>query len=103
MRSKTRRTLRAAAIGGIMAGALALPATAAHAQPSGCQVMTSSNTVSAYCATGTGEYQAVARCEKPGNPLPTLRYGQWRSPGGQPSTVSCLSGEELKYGQIRFR
>ncbi|MDA0637468.1 hypothetical protein OUY22_29025 [Nonomuraea sp. MCN248] len=103
MRSKARRTLRAAAIGGIVAGAMALPATAAHAQPSSCQVTTSSNTVSVYCATGTGEYQAVARCEKPGNPLPTLRYGLWRSPGGQPSTASCLPGEELRNGQIRFR
>ncbi|MFG1948638.1 hypothetical protein [Nonomuraea sp. NPDC048826] len=103
MRTKVGRALRAVAIGGIVAGAMALPATAAHAQPSGCQVTTSLKTVSAYCQTGTGEYQAVARCYEPGSSIPTLRYGQWRSPGGQPSTVSCQFGEELRQGHLRFR
>ncbi|GGO69598.1 hypothetical protein [Nonomuraea cavernae] len=102
MGSKMKRALQVAALGGIMAGGLALPATAAQAQPTNCVTTSTSRTFSVSCHAGTGEYQAEARCYKPGNPVPTLRYGQWRS-GGEKSIASCQFDEELRDGRVRFR
>ncbi|MDA0637469.1 hypothetical protein OUY22_29030 [Nonomuraea sp. MCN248] len=99
MGSKLKRVLQATAISGIMAGALALPATAAHAGPSNCSSAPyGSNGWWAFCGKGDGTYQAWVRCYRIGTSKYTVRWGQWRSPGGSPSTVNCQSTEEVGGG-----
>ncbi|MEV0594417.1 hypothetical protein [Nonomuraea cavernae] len=100
MGSKMKRALQVAAIGGIMAGAMVLPATAAQATPSNCSSVPYGNGWSGWCGKGTGTYQVWARCYKINTLKYTIRHGPWRSPGGDRSNVSCQSTEEVGGGGI---
>ncbi|MEU7004010.1 hypothetical protein [Nonomuraea sp. NPDC046570] len=100
MGSKVKRVLQAAAVGAVMAGAMVLPTTAAHAAPSNCSSAPYGNGWWAFCGKGDGQYQVWARCYKLGTSNYTIRWGPWRSPGGQPSIVACQSTEEVGGGGV---
>jgi hypothetical protein len=89
------KALRTAAIGGVMAAGVLVPATAAHATPSNCSGKYQLNEYWVYCGKGTGQYRARVRCYRIGsNTQYTTRYGVWRSTGGDMSIAYCTSTEE---------
>ncbi|MEV0597276.1 hypothetical protein [Nonomuraea cavernae] len=99
MGSKVKRALQLAAIGGIMAGTMVLPTTAAHALPSNCSDIPYGNGWMANCNKGTGTFRAWARCYKIGRDTYTTRYGAWRTPVSDlVSIATCQSSEEVGGG-----
>ncbi|MEV4242067.1 hypothetical protein AB0J63_01525 [Streptosporangium canum] len=98
MKAGVRKALKAAVIGGLMAGAVIVPATTAHATPSNCSDKYVLHEYWANCTSGTGYYRAKVRCYKIGSSQYTTRYGVWRKVGEGISIASCQSSEEPASG-----
>ncbi|MEW1841094.1 hypothetical protein AB0392_24370 [Nonomuraea angiospora] len=102
MKPEARKALKAAVIGGLMAGAMIVPATAAHAASWKCSSAPYGNGWWAKCSEGPSgyNYQAWARCYKIGTSNYTIRWGPWRAINREPSIVSCQSTEEVGGGGV---
>ncbi|MGI5491047.1 hypothetical protein [Microtetraspora malaysiensis] len=99
MKAGLRKALKAAVIGGLMAGAVIVPATAAQALPSHCSDKYVLHEYWANCTSGTGYYRAKVRCYKIGSSTQyTTRYGVGRKVGEGISIASCLISEEPMSG-----
>ncbi|WP_371778255.1 hypothetical protein [Streptosporangium subroseum] len=103
MTVKLGQAFRMVAIGGLMAGAVLLPATAAQAAPSGCTSRYDLNTFSVYCGKGTGDFRAKVRCYRIGSSTYVLRYGPWKVAGSTTSTAYCAANEEAASGTPDLR
>ncbi|WP_433224751.1 hypothetical protein [Microtetraspora malaysiensis] len=101
MKAGVRKALKAAVIGGLMAGAVIVPTTAAHAAAWNCSdAPHGSNGWWAKCSQGPSgsTYQVWARCYKIGTSNYTLRWGPLQPINRDPSIVSCLNSEEVGGG-----
>jgi hypothetical protein len=100
---KLSKALRVAGVGALMAGAILLPATAAHAYPAGCSDLYRDNAYWYNCTQGSGSFRAVVRCYRIGHSTYATRYGVWERVGEGPSRAECLSSEETSsgYGERR--
>ena len=98
MGKNLRHAFRLAAVGGLLAGAVTIPASAAQATPSNCSGRYDLNTYSAFCGKGTGSFRAKARCYKIGGSSYVTRYGAWKKAGSTLSTAVCLNSEEVASG-----
>ncbi len=83
--TKVRKLITGAAMLGVTAAAMVLPAQAAQAWPTGCSSYTNLAHSTAYseCTGGTGTHQVVATCTN-GDVI----HGPWVRVG-QESAVSC--------------
>jgi hypothetical protein len=89
------RLLRTAAVCGVLAGGVLVPATAAQAYPTNCSGAYAGNGYRVYCGQGNGSFRAGISCTRIGGSTTVLRYGSWqRANGGVWSVANCLSSED---------
>ncbi|GII75857.1 hypothetical protein Sru01_08390 [Sphaerisporangium rufum] len=99
MKTGVTKAVKTAVIGGLLAaGAVLVPATAAHATPSNCSGRYEGNSYWANCTSGTGYYRATVRCYRIGSEKYTPRYGLWKKVHQGISVATCLSSEEAASG-----
>ncbi|WBB65510.1 hypothetical protein [Micromonospora sp. WMMD812] len=63
----------------------------AQAAPTGCTTGATGYTAGAYCESGTGQFRAKTRCNKPWAP-DYARYGEWMGVGTWTSFAKCDNG-----------
>ncbi|GAA4196317.1 hypothetical protein GCM10022252_43440 [Streptosporangium oxazolinicum] len=95
---KIMKAFKAIGVSALMAGAILVPTTAAHAYPASCSDLYRDNAYWYNCTKGTGSFQAVVRCYRIGHSTYTIRYGGWKGIGAGPSIAQCLSNEETSSG-----
>ena len=100
--AQSRKIVRAAVLGTLLAVGTLVPTTSAQATPTNCSGRYDLNSYSAFCGSGSGEYRARVRCYRNSGAY-TTRYGAWRYTGGALSTASCRSTEEAASGGWDFR
>ncbi|GAA3840385.1 hypothetical protein GCM10022226_73560 [Sphaerisporangium flaviroseum] len=103
MKAGFKVALKAAVVGGLMAGGVIVPATTAHALPSNCSDKYTFHEYWVNCTSGTGYYRAKVRCYRIGSSSYTTRYGTWKKVGQGISIASCQSSEEPASGSWELR
>ncbi|WP_162641614.1 hypothetical protein [Streptosporangium sp. 'caverna'] len=103
MTAKLGQAFRMVAIGGLLAGAVLLPATAAQAAPSNCTSRYDLNTFSVYCGKGSGDFRAKVRCYRAGSTQYATRYGPWKVAGSTRSVAYCTTSEDAASGTWELR
>ncbi|MEV0593800.1 hypothetical protein [Nonomuraea cavernae] len=95
------KSLKFAAAGGLVAGAVLMPASAAHAAdpPHGCSSQYKDNSFWFNCTKGSGSFRAVVDCYRIGKSTYTTRYGTWNRVGYGPSIARCFVDEEPRNGR----
>ncbi|MET8220765.1 hypothetical protein [Streptomyces hirsutus] len=87
--------MRTVAVTALMAGGIVGMGSAAQAAPTNCDQHAISNGYYVYCGKGSGQYRAAITCWYNHGTQSRDRFGPWRTAGGLPSQVSCLTSEEL--------